>query len=144
MPVLGICSKKVRYVVYVTLSNYQPLSFTEDSYMNKKLQKPVNKLKGLTTALSTAILMLPATSFADDGFNKYNGTSGDKIVGGVRDFIGKIGTWAGGLYAAVAIFTLILAIRNEDNEGRNKAALNLVAAIALTFTSAIIGLFFNN
>lgn len=112
--------------------------------MNKKLQKPVNKLKGLTTALSTAILMLPATSFADDVFNRYNGTSGDKIVGGARDFIGKIGTWAGGLYAAFAIFTLILAIRNEDNEGRNKAALNLVAAIALTFTSAIIGLFFNN
>lgn len=111
--------------------------------MNKKLQKPVNKLKGLTTALSSAILMLPATSFAaDSGFNSFTGTSGNGIVDGLKKFIGTAGTWGGGLYAAVAVFTLILAIRNEDNEGRNKAALNLVAAIALMSTAGIVNLFF--
>lgn len=76
-------------------------------------------------------------------FSAYNGTSGTKIVNGTKDLFGNIGTWGGGLYAIGAIFTLILAIRNEDNEGRNKALLNLLAAIALLSTSVIIKLFFN-
>ncbi len=77
------------------------------------------------------------------GFAEYTGTNGNKIVGGTRELFGKIGTWGGGLYAAAAGFTLILAIRNEDNEGRNKAILNLVCAIALLSTGAIISLFYN-
>lgn len=76
-------------------------------------------------------------------FSAYNGTSGDKIVDGVKRLFGIIGTWGGGLYAVAAVFSLILAIRNEDNEGRNKALLNLLAAIALLFTAFIINLFFN-
>lgn len=74
----------------------------------------------------------------------FDGTNGEKIVSGTKDLFGTIGTWGGGLYAVVAVFTLILAIRNEDNEGRNKAILNLVAAIALLCTSVIINLFFNS
>lgn len=73
----------------------------------------------------------------------FNGTDGNKIVSGTKELFGTIGTWGGGLYAVVAVFTLILAIRNEDNEGRNKAILNLVAAIALLSTGVIINLFFN-
>lgn len=75
-------------------------------------------------------------------FSSFKGTDGDKIVSGTKDLFGTIGTWGGGLYAVVAVFTLILAIRNEDNEGRNKAILNLVAAIALLCTGVIIPLFF--
>lgn len=37
----------------------------------------------------------------------------------------------GGLYAVAAVFTLIIAIRHENDEGRNKAILKLVAVIAL-------------
>lgn len=73
----------------------------------------------------------------------FTGTDGNQIVNGTKSLFGTIGTWGGGLYAIVAVFTLILAIRNEDNEGRNKAILNLVAAIALLSTGLIINLFFN-
>lgn len=75
-------------------------------------------------------------------FSGYSGTNSNKIMDGAKNFIGAIGTYGGGLYAIVAVFTLILAIRNEDNEGRNKAVLNLVAAIALLSTGTIINLFF--
>lgn len=81
---------------------------------------------------------LPLLSF------DFKGTDGNKIVSGTKALFGTIGTWGGGLYAVVAVFTLILAIRNEDNEGRNKAILNLVAAIALLCTGVIIDLFFNS
>lgn len=77
-------------------------------------------------------------------FSSFNGTDGNKIVSGAKELFGTIGTWGGGLYAIVAVFTLILAIRNEDNEGRNKAILNLVAAIALLSTGVIIQLFFKS
>lgn len=76
-------------------------------------------------------------------FTEYNGTNGTKIVNGTKELFGNIGTYGGALYAIAAVFTLILAIRNEDNEGRNKALLNLVAAIALLSTGVIIKLFFN-
>lgn len=61
---------------------------------------------------------------------------------GVKNLFATIGTYGGGLYAIVAIFTLVLAIRNEDNEGRNKAILNLLAAIALLSMGVILNLFF--
>ena len=76
------------------------------------------------------------------GLQEYNGTSSTKIMSGVKDLFAKIGTYGGGLYAIVAIFTLVLAIRNEDNEGRNKAILNLLAAIALLSMGVILNLFF--
>lgn len=117
--------------------------------MNKHFRNTKNKLtkvsgraKMAILSLTTGAMMLPATAHAS-GFTDYGGTSGTKIVDGIRNFYGTIGTWGGGLYAAGAIITLILAIRNEDNEGRNKAALNLVAAIALLSTGAIIKLFFS-
>lgn len=87
---------------------------------------------------------IPLLTAAPAKFSGYSGTDGGKIVSGTKELFGTIGTWGGGLYAVVAIFTLILAIRNEDNEGRNKAILNLVAAIALLSTSVIINLFFKS
>lgn len=76
-------------------------------------------------------------------FSEYSGTNGNKIMEGAKKLFGTIGTWGGGLYAIIAIFTLVLAIRNEDNEGRNKAILNLLAAIALLSMGTIINLFFD-
>ena len=75
-------------------------------------------------------------------FTAYQGTDGNKIMEGVKNLFATIGTYGGGLYAIVAIFTLVLAIRNEDNEGRNKAILNLLAAIALLSMGVILNLFF--
>lgn len=119
--------------------------------MNKHFRNTKNKLtkvsgraKMAILSLTTGAMMFPATAHASEasGFNSYSGTSGNSIMNGIKNFYGTAGTWGGGFYAAGAIFALILAIRNEDNEGRNKAALNLVAAIALLSTGAIIKLFF--
>lgn len=108
-------------------------------HFTSNLKRPV--AAALATVATTATA-LAGNIVASASFSAYNGTSGTKIVNGVKNFVGTIGTWGGGMYAAVAIFTLILAIRNEDNEGRNKAILNLVAAIALLSTGTIIQLFF--
>lgn len=108
-------------------------------HFTSNLKRPV--AAALATVATTATA-LAVNIVASASFSAYNGTSGTKIVNGVKNFVGTIGTWGGGMYAAVAIFTLILAIRNEDNEGRNKAILNLVAAIALLSTGTIIQLFF--
>lgn len=72
--------------------------------------------------------------------DSYGEVTGDTIVDGVKTFFGKVGFWGGILWAIVAIYTLVLAVRNEDNEGRNKAILNLVAAIALIATGTIINI----
>lgn len=87
--------------------------------------------------------LIYSTSSTVASFTAYSGTNGTKIVDGFKSFFGTIGTYGGAMYAAAAVFTLILAVRNEDNEGRNKAILNLVAAIGLLSTGLIINLFFN-
>lgn len=108
--------------------------------MTEKVKQTMNKgALALTTAAT--MLSVKATSFAGS-FTAYQGTDGNKIMEGVKNLFGTIGTYGGGLYAIVAIFTLVLAIRNEDNEGRNKAILNLLAAIALLSMGVILNLFF--
>ena len=77
------------------------------------------------------------------GLGEYGGASADGIVSGAKDLFASIGTYGGALYALVAVFTLVLAIRNEDNEGRNKAILNLLAAIALLSMGTVLNLFVN-
>jgi len=107
-----------------------------------KLKNVVRKA-GTKVLLASAVVsqaMMPVVCHAS--FSSYSGTSGTKIVEGFKSFIGTIGTWGGGLYAASAILALILSVRNEDTEGRNKAILNLVAAIGLLSTGVIINLFF--
>lgn len=108
-----------------------------------KLNKVSGRAKMAILSLTTGGMMLPATAHAS-GFSAYNGADSNSIVNGVKSLYGTVGTYGGALYAAGAILTLILAIRNEDNEGRNKAALNLVAAIALLSSGAIIKFFFKN
>lgn len=77
-------------------------------------------------------------------FQAYQGTNANKIMSGFKTTIGNLGTYGGGLYTVGAIFMLVLATRNEDGEGRNKAILHLLAAIALLSIGAIIKLFFND
>lgn len=94
----------------------------------------------LTTAAAVVATAVPTYAAS---FNEYTGTNANKIMTGVKTLFGTIGTYGGGLYAIVAIFTLVIAIRNEDNEGRNKAILNLLAAIALLSMGVILNLFFS-
>jgi len=114
-----------------------------------KMQKNVLKTKAkaamsaVTTGAMVAMMNIQAFATTGGGFTAYGGTDANKIMDGTKNLFGTIGTYGGGLYAIVAIFTLVLAIRNEDNEGRNKAILNLLAAIALLSMGVIINLFFN-
>ena len=103
------------------------------------------KLKNKIMAAATTGMAVVSTTIPTyaNQFSAYSGTDSTKIMNGVINFFGTIGTWGGGLYAIAAVFTLILAIRNEDNEGRNKALLNLLAAIALLSLGVILKLFFS-
>lgn len=117
----------------------------KNSKFGAKISTAINSVKVRTAAMAATATaaLLPVISNAATGMTSYTGTTSAKIVEGLRNFIGTIGTWGGGLYAIVAIFTLVLAIRNEDNEGRNKAILNLLAAIALLSMSLVINFFFS-
>lgn len=110
----------------------------------RKVEIMKNLLKTKVMGAAGGIMMAAAPMVAHaSGLSGYAGTDANKIMNGVKSLLTYVGTWGGGLYAAVAIFTLVLALRNEDNEGRNKAILNLLAAIALLSMGVILGLFFN-
>ena len=70
------------------------------------------------------------------------GTSEKKILDGVSRLFTTAGQWGGAIWAIGGAFALILSIRNEDTETRNKAILNLVAAVMLFLTGTIIKAFF--
>lgn len=108
--------------------------------MTEKLRQTLNK-GAMTLTTAATVLSMKTTALAGS-FTTYQGTDGNKIMEGVKNLFATIGTYGGGMYAIVAIFTLVLAIRNEDNEGRNKAILNLLAAIALLSMGVILNLFF--
>jgi len=97
--------------------------------------------KAMGVSATVAAALTPVMAHAAS-FNSYSGTDGNKIVEGVKKLFGTIGTWGGAIWLISAVFALILSIRNEDTEGRNKCILNILAAIALLSTTGIINLFF--
>ena len=109
--------------------------------MTEKLRQTLNK-GAMTLTTAATVLSMKTTALAGS-FTAYQGTDGNKIMEGVKNLFATIGTYGGGLYAIVAIFTAQrYCHRNEDNEGRNKAILNLLAAIALLSMGVILNLFF--
>jgi len=118
--------------------------------MSSKKNVLKTKVKAAVTAAATGMVTLAtsvpvmATSQFGDGtrFSGYSGMDGSSIMNGMINLFAAVGTYGGGLYAIIAIFTLVLAIRNEDNEGRNKAVLNLLAAIILLAMGTVLNLFF--
>lgn len=95
-------------------------------------------MRHLLAAASNKLLPIVAS------FQAYQGTDANRIMSGFKNFFGTIGTYGGGMYAVGAIFAIILAVRNEDTEGRNKAILNFLAAIGLLSIGLIIKLFFKD
>lgn len=93
-------------------------------------------------ALST---LVPATTpvFAAGGSWGYTGMSRDGVMTGFKETMIGAAQYLGGMWAIAAVFFLVMALRNEDNEGRNKAAINLVAGIALLGFGTILNLFFS-
>ncbi len=114
-----------------------------NSTIGAKISTALNgaKAKAAVIATTATAAVMPLVSHAGT-MSSYSGATSDGIMSGLKSFIGTIGTYGGGLYATVAILTLVFAIRNEDNEGRNKAVLNLLAAIALLSMGLVLNFFF--
>lgn len=108
-----------------------------------KITGAINKASMFTGACLTTGLMMLENAMAAGGFSGYaNAPDGTKVVNGAKSFLGTAGTFIGAIWVIAAIFTLVMAIRNEDNEGRNKALLNVVCGGVLCSLSLIFALFF--
>lgn len=111
---------------------------------NKK-GKLITALTNAKMQLGTAAIAVAAgsTSVFASSFDAYSNGSinGGSIMTSLAKVVSTLGTYIGGAYLILSILTLILAIRNEDNEGRNKAILNMVAAMALFSLGAILKIF---
>lgn len=121
-----------------------------------------NKITGKITSIGNKITMTAGTVFgvanmvlgwtmcpvraepaAGTGgtFSDYSGASTSSVMDGAKDFLGHAGTYIGGVWAVAGALWLVMCIRNEDNEGRNKALLNVVCGALLLSFSTIIKLF---
>ena len=110
-----------------------------------KITGAVNKASMFTGACLATGLMMLENAMADGGFTGYeNAPDGTAVVDGAKSFIGTAGTFVGAIWVIAAVFTLVMAIRNEDNEGRNKALLNVVCGGVLCSLSLILALFFKS
>ena len=110
-----------------------------------KITGAINKASMFTGAwLTTGLMMLENTMAVDDFKGYANAPDGTAVVNGAKTFIGTAGTFVGAIWVIAAVFTLVMAIRNEDNEGRNKALLNVVCGGVLCSLSLILALFFNS
>lgn len=110
-----------------------------------KITGAVNKASMFTGACLTTGLMMLENAMAKGGFSGYeNAPDGTTVVNGAKSFIGTAGTFVGAIWVIAAVFTLVMAIRNEDNEGRNKALLNVVCGGVLCSLSLILALFFKS
>lgn len=109
-----------------------------------KITGAINKASMFTGAcLTTGLMMLENAMAKAASFSGYtNAPDGTTVVNGTKSFIGTAGTFVGAIWVIAAVFTLVMAIRNEDNEGRNKALLNVVCGGILCSLSLILALFF--
>lgn len=109
-----------------------------------KITGAVNKASMFTGVWLTTGLMMLENARAEGSFTGYtNAPDGTKVVNGTKSFMGTAGTFLGAIWVIAAVFTLVMAIRNEDNEGRNKALLNVVCGGVLCSLSLIFNLFFS-
>lgn len=113
--------------------------------MEKRIRNVISNinLKLLGKSLAISALFMPGVVNAAPAFGEYGSgsLSGTSVVSGFAKFFSILGTYGGALYLIGSIFALILAVRNEDTEGRNKAILNMLAAIALLSVGGVITLF---
>ena len=122
-----------------------------------------NKITGKITSIGNKITMTAGTVFgvanmmlgwtmcpvraegSDSGsFGDYSGATTVSVMDGAKDFLGHAGTYIGGVWAVAGALWLVMCIRNEDNEGRNKALLNVVCGALLLSFSTIIKLFMSS
>lgn len=117
-----------------------------------------NKIIGKITSIGNKITMTAGTVFGvanmvlgwticpvradDEGtFGSYSGASTESVMDGSQNLLGYAGSYIGGVWAIAGALWLVMCIRNEDNEGRNKALLCIVCGALLLSFSKIIPLF---
>lgn len=102
--------------------------------MKKKLFGFIQKFKNkvLFAAATVAGILSGGicTVTATDGFG-YTGPSGTDVMDGNITLATSLGIWLGGAWLIFGIVTLVMSIRNEDNEGRNKALINIACGVVL-------------
>ena len=101
-----------------------------------KIKEKINKVfLTLGTASATASILVSeafaAGAFQGADISKNMKSGALRLISGAAGIIGLI--WVG-----FGVFNLIMAIRNEDADGRNKAILNLVAGGILTGIGTIL------
>lgn len=117
-----------------------------------------NKIIGKITSIGNKITMTAGTVFgvanmvlgwticpvrADETFGAYSGASTESVMSGSQNLLGYAGSYIGGVWAVAGALWLVMCIRNEDNDGRNKALLCVVCGALLLSFSKIIPLFMN-
>ncbi len=106
--------------------------------ISKTKMKMDEKVIAASIAVGTALA--PINAYAATSY-KIDNLTGDKVYNGMVSLVSTIGKYAGGLMAVGGVFGIVMAMRNEDPEGRNKAILVLVAAIAFLNMGNIIKAF---
>lgn len=112
-----------------------------------KIKERINKVfLTLGTASATASILV-SEAFAA-GANEIGNAAGfggqnfqQNLKGGAINLITGAAGIIGLIWMGFGIFNLIMAIRNEDADGRNKAILNLVAGGILSGIGVVLGMF---
>lgn len=110
--------------------------------MNKKEKRAKEVVKGIIckVMVGTAILNVYAGNVLakfGDGQKDMTGN----ITSGTKKLVAAFGYVLGVPLMIYAIYSIVLANRNEDSEGRNKGLLNLVTGGALTAMGTIVTFF---
>ena len=98
----------------------------------------------ITAVATTGVSAHADVGIAGSGSLNSNGLANlnqSSVVANSINLFITIASWGGLIFTAAAIIALVMAVRNEDLEGRNKAILALVTGAALTSAGFIIGAF---
>jgi predicted cation transporter len=96
---------------------------------NEKMREKVAAVMGFAFAYAMATRK---QIFAADDFQGYDtDKSGADIVDNTVTVVGYIASFIGVIVLAAGIFQLIMAFRNEDSDGKSRAALAIGVGIAL-------------
>lgn len=115
-------------------------------HISERMKKLRTKAAVMAMGVSTAVMSMTANVYADNPAPAGEswttpGIDASGVKNGMIQLFKNIGLWAGFFYLVGAVFALVLALRNEDTEGRNKALMNMIAAIVLLSFGAVLSNF---
>ena len=111
---------------------------------NERLKRIGAKASTLAMMLSTAVMTTNVYADPSGGGAIVDpGIDASGLKTGFIKLIGHAGQWGGFFYMLGGVFAFVLALRNEDTEGRNKAIMNIIAAVLLLSFGTILTSYFN-